>query len=179
MRPADVMGFSVALIESGRVVWSGGFGSCRNERGDPVTGDTVFAVASLSKPPFAYLALRLCEDGLLDLDTPLAEFDPEPYDAHGLDPQAPELRHITARHVLAHTSGLGNFEEQDVSRIAFPAGTRWRYSGEGFLYLQAVIEHLTGSPLELACGRRGVRAARDDVDLVSLASRRRRSRIRR
>ena len=73
----------------------------------------------------------------------------EPYDAHRLDPQAPELRHITARHVLAHTSGLGNFEEQDVSRIAFPPGTRWRYSGEGFLYLQAVIEHLTGSPLEL------------------------------
>lgn len=151
MRRADVTGLSAALIESGLVVWSEGFGSCRDENGDRVTADTVFAVASLSKPPFAHVVLRLCKNGLLDLDTPLAELhpEPEPNDVHGLDPQAPELRDITARHVLAHTSGLGNFEEQDVGGIAFPPGTGWRYSGEGFLYLQAVIEHLTGSPLEL------------------------------
>lgn len=148
MRRADVRGLSAALIESGQVVWSEGFGSCRDESGDRVTADTVFAVASLSKPPFAHVALRLCGSGLLDLDTPLAEFDAEPYDAHGLDPQAPELRQITARHVLAHTSGLGNFDEQDAGRIASRPGTSWRYSGEGYLYLQAVIEHLTGSPLE-------------------------------
>jgi CubicO group peptidase (beta-lactamase class C family) len=149
MRHTDVRGLSAALIESGLVVWSEGFGSCRGESSDRVTADTVFAVASLSKPPFAHLALRLCETGLLDLDTPLAEFDPEPYDAHGLEPQAPELRHVTGRHVLAHTSGLGNFEEQDVGPFAFPPGAGWRYSGDGYLYLQAVIEHLTGSPLEL------------------------------
>jgi CubicO group peptidase (beta-lactamase class C family) len=149
MRLADVTGLSAALIESGLVAWSEGFGSCRDGSSDRVTAETVFAVASLSKPPFAHLALRLCEKGLLDLDTPLGELDPEPDDPTGFDPQAAGLSQITARHVLAHTSGLGNFEGQDLGRIAFPPGTRWRYSGAGYLYLQAVIERLTGSPLEL------------------------------
>jgi CubicO group peptidase (beta-lactamase class C family) len=148
MRRADVTGLAAALIESGRVVWSEGFGFC-HESGNRVTADTVFAVASLSKPPFAHVVLRLVGQGLLNLDTPLAELVPEPGDALGLDLQAPELSLVTARHVLAHTSGLGNFEEQDVQRVAFPPGTRWRYSGEGYLYLQAVIEHLTRSPLDL------------------------------
>jgi CubicO group peptidase (beta-lactamase class C family) len=148
MARANVTGLAAALIEFGQVVWSEGFGFC-HESGDRVTADTVFAVASLSKPPFAHVVLRLCGTGLLNLDTPLAEFDPDPDDALGLDLQAPELSLVTARHVLAHTSGLGNFEEQDVKRTVFPPGTRWRYSGEGYLYLQAVIEHLTGSPLDL------------------------------
>ena len=92
--------------------------------------------------------LRLCNRGLLDLDAPLAELDPEPYDAYGLDPHAPELKQITARHVLSHTAGLGNWEEHDVGRIGFPPGSRWHYSGEGYVYLQVVVEHVTGTPLE-------------------------------
>ena len=148
MRLTGVAGLSAALIESGEVVWSEGFGLCCGQSGARVSADTVFAVASLSKPPFAQLVLRLCKRGLLDLDTPLVEFDSEPYDAYGLDPHAPELRHITARQVLAHTSGLGNTEDHDMGRIAFTPGSRWQYSGEGYLYLQAVVEHVTESPLE-------------------------------
>lgn len=148
MRLAGVPGASAALVERDQVVWSEGFGVCRGQSGDLVSADTVFAVASLSKPPFAHTVLRLCNRGVLDLDTPLAELDPEPYDAYGLDPHAPELRRVTARHVLSHTSGLGNFEESNVGRIGFPPGSRWHYSGEGYLYLQTVVEHLTGLPLE-------------------------------
>ena len=139
MRRSGVTCLSAALIDGGQVVGSEGFG---------VTADTVFAVASLSKPPFAYLVLRLCDRGLLDLDTPLAEFYPEPYSAFGLDPDAPELRRITARQVLSHTSGLGNMQADDSGRILFSPGSRWHYSGEGYLYLQAVVEHVVGSPLE-------------------------------
>jgi CubicO group peptidase (beta-lactamase class C family) len=69
MRRFGVSRLSPALIEDGQVVGSEGFG---------VSADTIFAAASLSKPPFAYLVLRLCNRGLLDLDTPLAEFYPEP-----------------------------------------------------------------------------------------------------
>lgn len=148
MHRAGVPGLSAAQVESGEVVWSEGFGVCREPSRDRVSADTVFAVASLSKPPFAHTVLRLCNRGLLDLDTPLAELDPEPYGAYGLDPNAPELEQITARQVLCHTSRLGNWEKHDVGRIGFPPGSRWHYSGEGYLYLQAVVEHLTGSPLE-------------------------------
>ena len=143
-----VPGVSAALVERGEVAWSEGFGVCRGEGGGRIGAETVFAVASLSKPPFAHLVVRLCDRGLLDLDSPLAELYPEPYDAYGLDAQAPELKQITARQVLSHTSGLGNWQEEDIGRIGFPPGSRWHYSGEGYVYLQAVVEHLTGSPLE-------------------------------
>ena len=143
-----VPGVSAALVERGEIVWGEGFGVCRGEGERRIDADTVFAVASLSKPPFAHLVVRLCDRGLLDLDAPLAEFYPRPYDACGLDAEAPELKQITARQVLSHTSGLGNWGEDDVGRIGFPPGSRWHYSGEGYVYLQEVVEHLTGSPLE-------------------------------
>jgi CubicO group peptidase (beta-lactamase class C family) len=146
-RRAGVPGVAVALVERSEVAWSDGFGVCRGDSGGRIGAETVFAVASLSKPPFAHLVVRLAERGVLDLDTPLAELYPEPYDAYGLDPQAPELKQITARHVLSHTSGLGTWQE-DMGRIGFAPGSRWHYSGEGYVYLQAVVEHLTGSPLE-------------------------------
>jgi CubicO group peptidase (beta-lactamase class C family) len=148
MGRGGISGLSAALIAGGEVAWSEGFGVGREPGRDPVGADTVFAVASLSKPPFAQVVLQLCERGQLDLDTPLAELYPEPYDAYGLDAHAPELQRITARQVLCHTSGLGNWEEDDIGRIGFPPGSRWHYSGEGYVYLQAVVEHVAGSPLE-------------------------------
>ena len=148
MRVSGVPGLSAAFVERDQVVWSEGFGVCRDQSGDPISAETVFAVASLSKPPFAHIVLRLCSRGILDLDTPLADLYPEPYEARGLDPNMPELRLVTARQVLSHSSGLGNFEDADVGRIGFPPGSRWHYSGEGYLYLQTVVEHLTGLPLE-------------------------------
>jgi CubicO group peptidase (beta-lactamase class C family) len=83
MERFGVPGASVALVERGRLAWSGGFGACSG--GGRVTTRTVFAVASLSKPPFAHTLLGLCDRGLLDLDTPLAELYPKPYAAYGLD----------------------------------------------------------------------------------------------
>jgi CubicO group peptidase (beta-lactamase class C family) len=116
MERFGVAGVSVALIERGRVASSEGFGVCTG--GGRVTGRTVFAVASLSKPPFAQVVIGLCNRGLLDLDTPLAELYPKPYAAYGLDPQAPELTRVTARHVLCHTSGMGNWDEEDVGAFS-------------------------------------------------------------
>jgi CubicO group peptidase (beta-lactamase class C family) len=150
MERYGVPGVSAAMLEHGRVAWAEGLGVCTD--GSPVTAETVFAVASLSKPPFAYLVLRLCERGVLDLDAPIAELLEQPYDAYGLDPETPELKEITARHVLAHTSGMGNWEDDDVGRISFRPGSRWHYSGEGYIYLQAAVEHVTGSRLEQLAG---------------------------
>ena len=141
-----VPGIAVARLERGRVTWTEGFGVCTD--GAAVTAGTVFAVASLSKPPFAYLVLRLCERGVLDLDAPLAEVVARPYDAYGLDPETPELKEITARQVLCHTSGMGNWEGDDIGRISFRPGSRWHYSGEGYVYLQAAVELVMGSRLD-------------------------------
>ena len=144
----QVPGASVAVMDHGRVSWSGGFGVRSTGAPEPVDAQTVFSAASLSKPPFAYLVLKLADRGLLDLDTPLAQFDARPYDAYGLDPSDDRLRQITARQVLSHTSGLGNWAPEDVGRVSFDPGARWHYSGEAFLYLQRTVESLTGQPLE-------------------------------
>ena len=144
---AQVPGASVAVLDRGRVSWAAGFGVRRRGAPEPVDAQTVFAAASLSKPPFAYLVLKLAERGLVDLDTPLAQLDPRPYDAYGLASTDERLARITARHVLSHTSGLGNWTPEDMGRVSFDPGVRWHYSGEGYLYLQRTVESVTGQPL--------------------------------
>jgi CubicO group peptidase (beta-lactamase class C family) len=144
---AQVPGASVAVVEHGRVSWAAGFGVRSSNDPEPVEAQTVFSAASLSKPPFAHLVLKLSARGLLDLDTPLAQLDPRPYDAYGLDPADDRLRQITARQVLSHTSGLGNWAPEDIGRVSFDPGAHWHYSGEGYLYLQRTVESLAGQPL--------------------------------
>ncbi len=135
------------MLDAGQLSWAAGFGVRSSDAPDPVDIQTVFSAASLSKPPFAYLVLKLAGRGLLDLDTPLARLDPRPYDAYGLNPVDDRLRQITARQVLSHTSGLGNWAPEDIGRVSFNPGARWHYSGEGYLYLQRTVESLAGQPL--------------------------------
>lgn len=125
---------------------------CRGEQ--PVVDDhTVFQAASLSKPVFAYLVLRLADRGLLDLDAPLARY--------GLPHRHPKNQlvaaRITARMVLRHTSGLPHWAEyqdqvtrwnQGIMTLKYAPDSVWHYSGEGYAYLQQVVEHLTGKGLQ-------------------------------
>lgn len=143
---AGVPGLALALLEDGAVTWERQFGVRSIDAGPEVDGETVFEAASLAKPPVALAALLLCEHGLLDLDLPLSVLVPE-YSAWGLDPDDPLLSEITARQVLSHSSGMGNWEPATIGRIGFIPGTRFAYSGEGYMYLQAAMEALTGLPL--------------------------------
>jgi CubicO group peptidase (beta-lactamase class C family) len=117
-------------------------GSCGDGLG-PVEDDTVFAAASLSKPVFATGVLALVGDGRLELDRPLREYVAEPYLAS--DERAAS---ITARMVLAHTTGFPNWRRDGSLILRWSPGTRWGYSGEGCSYLQQVVEHLTGTRLD-------------------------------
>jgi CubicO group peptidase (beta-lactamase class C family) len=144
LKAAEIPGLSIAVVSDRRIVWSGAFGMADPATGAPVQPDTVFHAASLSKPVFAYLVLRLADRGVLDLDAPLASYLTSERIAPGPG------RAITARQVLTHTSGLPNWSSGALD-LAFPPGERWSYSSEGFVYLQQVVEKLTGAPLaELA-----------------------------
>jgi CubicO group peptidase (beta-lactamase class C family) len=141
MRLASVPGVSMAIIEGGRTM-ARGYGVTRAGGTEEVTGDTVFEAASLSKPVFASLVLQLVAEGVIDLDKPLGEYVALPTtDARSAK--------ITARHVLSHSGGWRNWRNAPTHTLTadFEPGSRFSYSGEGFYYLQRVVEKVTGKGL--------------------------------
>ncbi len=148
MQQADIPGLSIALIQNGRTVWIRSFGTVDPATNAPVTDHTRFSAASLSKPVFTYAVLQLVDQGKLDLDTPLTHYWPadKPY---SIDPaNDPRLHQITARIVLSHRTGFPNWRQDGKPlTIKFTPGSRFSYSGEGFVYLQRTVERIEGKPL--------------------------------
>jgi len=147
MRNGDIPGLSIAVIRDGKIDWEGEFGQ-KNAVNDgvtdgPVLRDTLFSAASLSKPIFAYIVLRLVDRGVIDLDKPLYTYG-FAYDRIDKDPRS---KLITARMVLDHTTGLPNWGGTPLEFL-FTPGEKFSYSGEGYDYLQKVVEHVTGKSLE-------------------------------
>ncbi len=142
LNAATVPGLSMALIRDGKTYWLHAFGVRDANTGQPVTEDTIFEAASLSKPVIAYGVLRLVQQGKLDLDAPLSRYLPKPYIEGD-----PRLDKITARIVLSHRTGFPNWRNDKSLTIHFTPGERFSYSGEGFVYLAKVVEQITGKPL--------------------------------
>src|SRR5690606_19586367 len=148
MEDASVPGVSVALVQDHEIAWLGQYGVTSADDPKPVTAKTLFEAASMSKPAFALVVLRLVEEGVLDLDTPLADYLGRPYIE-----DEPLHKRITARMVLSHRTGFPNWRPGGWRKggplpVKFVPGTGYGYSGEGFLFLQRVIEHLTGQTTE-------------------------------
>lgn len=144
LQKAEIPGISMAVIRDGQLYWAGTAGlATLGAEPSLVISDTVFQAASLSKPVFAYLVLKLSDRGVIDLDKPLAGYLPYPRLEHD-----ERYRKITARMVLSHTAGLPNWAVgEDHIPMQFNPGEAWGYSGEGYVYLQKVVEKLTGSTL--------------------------------
>jgi CubicO group peptidase (beta-lactamase class C family) len=142
LRESDVPGLSIALVQAGRVVWTRAYGTVGDSARTPLDPGTVFEAASMSKPVFAYLVMRLADRGELDLDRPLYEILEYPRLAHD-----DRYKRITARIVLSHGTGLPNWGG-DTLTLRFDPGTEYGYSGEGFVFLQKAIERLTGRTLD-------------------------------
>lgn len=141
-----IPGLTAAYIHAGAPVWSGQFGVSNAKTGTPVTDSTLFEAASLTKVVTAYAALKLVDAGRLALDTPLNIYLGNNYDL-GNDPRA---SFITARRVLTHSAGFPNWRNEGDSLlpINFVPGSRFGYSGEGFVFLARVMEKITGMPFE-------------------------------
>lgn len=138
----EVVGLSLAVVRPGQPTWTYSRGVRNSETGEPVDPGTLFEAASLSKPVFAMAVLRMAERGEIDLDRPLVES--LVLDRLSHDPRS-DL--ITPRHVLSHTPGLPNWGGTPLEMIGDP-GDRFSYSGEGYVYLQEVVEKLTGESLD-------------------------------
>src|SRR5579862_9094378 len=156
MTETHANGMAVAVIDHGKVGYVHAYG-LRNAKGDPLTTDTVMYSASLTKMVFTYTVMQLIDQGRLNLDTPLKDDLDQPLPGYPPDATFPDKygpykdlagdarwEKITPRMCLTHSTGFQNFwfiEPDGKLHIHFDPGTRFSYSGEGFILLQFVVEH--------------------------------------
>ena len=149
-------GLALAVIDEGRIAYIQAYG-VRNAKGEPLLTNTIMYGASLTKTVMAYATLQLVDAGKIALDVPFADDLENPLPSYGPDPVFPDKygpyqdlagdgrwRKLTPRMALTHSTGFANFafvEPDGKLRIHYEPGTRYAYSGEGFILLQFVIEH--------------------------------------
>lgn len=126
----------IGYINNGALTQIRVFGEKKS--GSPADYNTIYKVASLTKPITAIITLKFVEKGLWDLDEPVYK--------HYVDQavkSSPELKKLTTRHILSHQSGFPNWRHLTKSKklsFEFEPGTRFQYSGEGFEYLRKALE---------------------------------------
>jgi CubicO group peptidase (beta-lactamase class C family) len=148
-----IRGMSVAVGYQGRLVYSKGFGLA-NIKPTYVNGDTIFRLASVSKPVTAILAMALADQGKLDIDKT----------TRGYFTQLPSLHKHRVRHILTHMSGIRHYigndpcsaqnawfsQMTDASKLfwkdplLFAPGTKFDYSTHAFTILGGALERATG-----------------------------------
>jgi CubicO group peptidase (beta-lactamase class C family) len=157
MHEADIPGIAIAVVDDEGTIETKEIGFTDKNSTDKVTSTTIFGAASLSKPVFSYLVLKLVQDGILDLNQPLNEilsFEQfcEPFCQENncqwekTEKDIERAQLLNTKMILSHTTGFDLFKEKIDSQ--FDPGTEYRYSGIPLLYLQKVIEKLTNSTLE-------------------------------
>lgn len=162
----EALAGSVVLVrQRGRVLLSHPIGLADKDAGKPMRDDTIFQVMSMTKPVTATAVMLCVEDGLLNLDDPVAKFLPS---MKGVTVQGAKVeRAPTVLNLLTHTSGLasddpgGLTDEQkwtmtlaDYSKLIgtepllYQPGTQIKYSGVGISAAAAVVEKVTGQAFQ-------------------------------
>jgi CubicO group peptidase (beta-lactamase class C family) len=165
MAALHVPGVSIAVIHDGKIEWAKGYGVV-NLGGAPVTPETLFQAASISKPVTAMAVMHLVQTGKLNLDTDVNQYLKSwkvPSNSFT------EKAKITLRELLSHTAGMtvhgfpGYASDAPLPTLVqvlngvkpanTPAiyadiapGSEWRYSGGGFVIAQQLLLDVTGQP---------------------------------
>ena len=173
----EVPGVVALAANDQGIFYEGAFGTRNLSTGAPMTADTVFRIASMTKAVTSVAALQLVEQGKLALDGPVPAIDPalgapqvlEGFDASGAPRLRPAGRPITLRHLLTHTAGF-SYEQWDADtaryvkatgmpatstgRVAalrmplvFEPGDRWEY-GVNLDWVGLLVEAASGRKLD-------------------------------
>lgn len=174
VREHDVPGLAIAIAKEGRLVYARGFGCADVEKKEPVRPDSLFRIASVSKPITAVAVMQLIERGRLSLDTRMLDVL-RPGAAHGQEADR-RLQEITVRHLLQHSAGWDRrlsfdpmFRSVQIAKalgvpapaepdhivrfmlgqsLDFSPGERSAYSNFGYCVLGRIIERLAGQRYE-------------------------------
>ena len=150
LKKKQVPGCALMVRHNGKVVLAAGYGFANLEHGVRVTPQTVFQSGSVGKQFTAMAVMILIEEKKLDLDDPISKY---------LDvPNAWSA--ITVRHLLTHTSGLGDYPEKfslqqehteddllnmiKARPLGFAPGEKWGYSNLGYVTLGILIHKVSG-----------------------------------
>ncbi len=150
LKKKQIPGCAIMVRHEGRLALCQGYGLANLEHDVRVTPQTIFQSGSMGKPFTAMAVMLLVEDGKLGLNDPVAKYLKVPSSWSG----------ITVRHLLTHTSGLGDYPEDFSLRadyteddffkmvtaqpLAFAPGARWSYSNLGYLSLGILMHKVTG-----------------------------------
>jgi D-alanyl-D-alanine carboxypeptidase len=150
MSQRDIPGAAVAFVRGDTVLHIRGYGVAERRRGTPVTTETVFQIASLTKPFAATAVLLLADEGRLTLDVPAARYLDWLPDRYGA---------VTVRQLLTHTSGVApdmrraNVDEMSEAEFqrrfleqpaSFAPGVRFLYANAGYTLLSQIVERVSG-----------------------------------
>jgi D-alanyl-D-alanine carboxypeptidase len=162
--PDSPPGLSLVVVKDGEIVYQKGFGMADGPKNIPATADTVYNTFSMVKSMTAAAIFQLQEQGLLNIDDPVADY--LPFFEVQYPSESSEI--VTIRHLLNHSSGLSNnmpeligwihFEGDpewnqtelikeklpDYTELAYEPGSKGVYTNVGYLVLSAVIEAVSG-----------------------------------
>src|SRR5690349_10991545 len=116
VRDTRIPGIVALVVDADRVVYTGAFGKQNVAAGVPMAADSIFRIASMTKPVTSVAVMMLVQEGDVGLDDPVANYLPafeDPQVIETFNPAdktyttRPAARPMTVRHLLTHTSGLG------------------------------------------------------------------------
>ncbi|KQC01986.1 beta-lactamase [Pedobacter sp. Hv1] len=161
MDAANVQGLNLAVLNNNKPVFVKAYGFRNKPQNSLLDTVTIVYGASFSKAVFGYLMMKLVQEKTIDLDKPLYQYLKKPVPDY---PYFSDLKNddrwklFTARMCLSHTTGLPNVRQFNpitsamdslgIIKIYFTPGTKYAYSGEGFKFLQMVVEELTQKTTE-------------------------------
>ncbi|MFP3595872.1 serine hydrolase domain-containing protein [Chryseobacterium sp. SIMBA_029] len=144
LKELNVPALGLGIIEDGKLKQIRVFGKMKDDISAPY--NTIFNVASLTKPVTTMVVLQLISQGKWDLDEPVYKYWTDPDIAND-----PRNKKLTTRIILSHQTGFPNWrymKENKKLSFDFDPGTKFQYSGEGFEYLRKAIESKFKKPLE-------------------------------